>query len=332
VERHPKASVFHTTGWLNALKSTYGYEPVVYTTSSPTGEVQNGLLFCCVNSWLTGNRLVSLPFSDHCEPLCDSPDDLAFLIRYLKATVPHQNWRYAEVRPININFGQINDADGFLPVASYDLHVLDLRRNLDELFQNLDKDSARRRIRRAARAGLAEKVGRSEDLLKDFYDLFAVTRRRHHLLPIPQTWFRNLIQWQGEAIEIRVAYWEKTPVSAILTLHFRNTAYYKYGCADARFDKFGGTPWLLWRAIAAAKSRGATRFDMGRTDEHDVGLVAFKNHWVPRPQRLTYWVFSENSAPGAVRSWKLKMAKRLFSCMPTRMLIAVGRLIYRHVA
>lgn len=54
LERHPKASVFHTAGWLKALRRTYGYEPLVFTTSSPTGELENELLFCRIESWLTG--------------------------------------------------------------------------------------------------------------------------------------------------------------------------------------------------------------------------------------------------------------------------------------
>ena len=90
VERHPRASVFHTVGWLKALQRTYGYEPVVFTTSSPTGDLNNGVVFCHINSWLTGQRLVSLPFSDHCEPLCDSAEDLNFLIRYLQTALEHR--------------------------------------------------------------------------------------------------------------------------------------------------------------------------------------------------------------------------------------------------
>src|SRR5246127_2772355 len=148
VERQPKASVFHTVGWLKALRRTYGYEPLVFTTSPPTGELKNGLVFCRINSWLTGRRLVSLPFSDHCEPLCDSADDLNFLIRYLQATQQHQNWRFLEVRPVNGDFSQA-DTNGFLPAASYFLHVLDLRPDLEDVFQSLDKDSVQRRIQRA---------------------------------------------------------------------------------------------------------------------------------------------------------------------------------------
>src|SRR5277367_2778090 len=97
VERHPRASVFHSVNWLKALRRTYGYEPAAFTTSSPTGDLENGLVFCRVNSWLTGRRLVSLPFSDHCEPLCDAAEDVNFLIRNLQSSMEHQKWKYLEV-------------------------------------------------------------------------------------------------------------------------------------------------------------------------------------------------------------------------------------------
>jgi hypothetical protein len=331
VEWHPRASVFHAPAWLQALHCTYGHEPVVFTTSPSTTELRNGLVFCRVKSWLTGRRLVSLPFSDHCEPLCDSSEDLNFIIRYLQTTLERQRWKYLEVRPVNWSLSQTSDIN--VPsVPSYLLHVLDLRPALNEIFRGLDKDSVQRRIQRAERSGLVEKTGQSEDLLKDFYRLFVITRRRHHLPPSPFAWFRNLIRCQGDALEIRLAYMDEVPISAILTLHFRDSRYYKYGCADSRFNKFGATPWLLWRAISAAKSCGATSFDMGRTEEDHAGLVAFKNRWVPQPKRLVYWTFPDHSAVRSTSGWKLRLGKLLFSHMPNRLLTLSGRLIYRHIA
>jgi Acetyltransferase (GNAT) domain len=331
VQNHPRASVFHTVGWLKALQRTYGYEPVAYTTSSPTGKLKNGLVFCRINSWLTGRRLVSLPFSDHCEPLCDSVQDMNFLIRYLQTALEHEEWKYVEIRPIHMNFGRTDDGIDFLPAATHSLHILDLRPELSELFRSLDKDSVQRRIRRAERAGLVEKCGRSNSLLKEFYALFVTTRGRHRLPPIPYAWFRNLVQYQGEALEIRLAYKDETPVAGILTLQFRDVVYYKYGCSEAQFNKFGAIPWLLWKAIAAAKSNGTMEFDMGRTEEGNAGLLTFKNHWVPQPKRLVYWKFPDTSSLISEDGWKLRMAKRVFSRMPDRLLTIAGNLIYRHI-
>jgi len=314
------------------LRQTYQYKPVVFTTSSPTGELKNGLLFCRIESWLTGHRLVSLPFSDHCEPLCDSGDDLNVLLSYLQTIVERQNLKYLEVRAVNNwNFGPMSGTNGFQPVATYYLHVLDLRRDLDEVFRGLDRDSVQRRIQRAQRAGLTEKSGRSEDLLKEFYALFVITRGRHHLPPIPYNWFRNLIHFQGQALEIRLAYKDNTPVSAILTLRCKDTVYYKYGCSDARFNRFGAIPWLLWRAISAGKRNGASKFDLGRTEEENAGLLVFKNHWVPEPLRLIYLRFPEIPLLVSLSNWKLKVARHLFSAMPSSLRTIAGKLIYRHI-
>jgi Acetyltransferase (GNAT) domain len=331
VERHPNSSIFHTVGWLKALQRTYGYAPVAFTTSPPNGELKNGIVFCHINSWLTGNRLVSLPFSDHCELLCDSARDMNFLIEQLQAASVNRKWKYLELRPVQYNFGLAQNRIAFLPGDKYFLHRLDLRPHINALFKSLDTDSVQRRIQRARRADLVEKCGRSDELLKDFYALFVITRRRHRLPPIPHDWFTNLIQCQGEALEIRVAYKDHVPIAAILTLKSKDVIYYKYGCSHTRFNKFGATPWLLWRAIESGKSNGANVFDMGRTQEDNAGLLAFKNHWVCQPEELVYWKFPDSSAAGSFDRWKLEMAKRIFSRMPGRLLTITGRLIYRHI-
>jgi hypothetical protein len=332
VERHPKASVFHTVPWLKTLRHTYGYQPVVFTTSPPTGKLNNGLVFCHVNSWITGNRLVSLPFSDHCEPLFDSSDDMNFLTRYLQSSLEHKEWKYLEVRPIEVSLRQTDGGIGFAPAAGYFVHTLDLRPDLAELFRGLDKDSVQRRVQRAQQAALIEKCGTSDGLVSDFYRLLVITRARHSVPPPPYAWFRNLIQFEGEALQIRVAYQAENPIAAILTLRFKEVVYYKYGCSDSRFNNLGAMPWLLWNSIGTAKLGGATEFDMGRTEDSNAGLLAFKNHWVPHPKRLTYWRYPGSSQSiDSAEGWKMKIAKVIFSHMPGSLLTVSGRLIYRHI-
>jgi hypothetical protein len=305
---------------------------VVFTTSSPTEELNNGLVFCHVNSWLTGHRLVSLPFSDHCEPLFDSVKDVNFLVRYLQASLERKEWESLEVRPISVNFGHTDNGVGFVPEATYFLHTLDLRPDIDNVFQSLDKDSIQLPFERAERAGLVEKSGTSGDLLKEFYRLLVTTRVRSAAPPPPYAWFRNLLHSHGIVLEIRMAYHNEIPIAAILTVRFRDVVYYMHGCSHARFEGLGATPWLLWRAVAAAKSNGANEFEMGRTEENNAGLLAFKNHWVPCPKRLVYWRYSDHSqSRDSGVSWKLKLAKGVFSYMPSGLSTIVGKLLYRHL-
>ncbi len=333
VDRHPDASIFHSVGWLEALKRTYGYEPVAFTTSPPTGPLKNGIVFCRVKSWLMGSRLVSLPFSDHCEPLCDSPEELSFLVRYLQTVLEHDNLKFLEIRSVSEmpNARNYCSAEAQRHSVRYFLHIVDLRPELGEIFRTLDRDSVQRRIQRADRAGLAQKTGRSRQLLEQFYDLFVGTRGRQQLPPIPYTWFQNLLECAGEAAEIRVAEHENKPIAAVFSLRFRDKLYYKYGCSDEHFNNLGATPWLLWKVVSAGKATGARIFDMGRTQEDHIGLLTFKNHWSNQPLSIVYWAYPDVPALRAHNGWHMKIAKQVFSHMPGKMLSFAGKVLYRHI-
>ena len=331
VDRHPHASVFHTTGWLKALHRTYGYQPVVYTTSSPMGELKNGLVFCRIRSWVTGSRMVSLPFSDHCEPLVDSPEELVFFVECLQAEMEHQEWKYLEVRPVNGSLNPKEREGGFQTTEHYYLHRLCLRSEIGDIFRSLHKDSVQRRIRRAERAGLICECGRSDKLLKDFYGLLLLTRSRHHLPPQPYAWFRNLVDSLDSSLEIRVAYKEEEPIAAILTLRFREIVYYKYGCSSTKFKNLGATPLLLWKTIQDSKATGAEEFDLGRSEVDNPGLVTFKDHWTEERTEMAYRRYPGSDSFAMEKSWRLKVVKHIFACMPHRFLAATGKLIYRHI-
>src|SRR5258705_3628038 len=84
VESHPNSRIFHTSGWLEALRRTYGYEPIVYAASNGRS-ITSGIPFCRIRSRLTGRRLVSLPFSDHCQPLVAETEQFRDLLAAAKA-------------------------------------------------------------------------------------------------------------------------------------------------------------------------------------------------------------------------------------------------------
>src|SRR5580700_5124915 len=185
VDSHTRASVFHSPNWLQALRTVYGYIPFVVTTCPPGTSMTNGLVFCRIKSWLTGQRLVSLPFSDHCEPLVDSSDELDDLLSYMRRSVDKDRWKSIEIRPLSQEpSGQTMLARGM----AYCFHRLDLGRSAQDLFRGFHKDCVQRKIRRAERENLKYEEGTSENLLQEFYRLVVLTRRRQCLPPQPLKW------------------------------------------------------------------------------------------------------------------------------------------------
>src|SRR5262249_12786203 len=155
----------------------------------------NGLVFCKVKSWLTGRRVVSIPFSDHCAPLMEGDEGLRSLLADLKPELDNGVWKYLEIRS-NVKDEGI---EGMAGSATFCLHQLDLRPSLDEIFHNLHESCIRRKIIRAKREDIACEEGTSEELLRKFYQLMVLTRRRHQMLPQSFGWFRNLTAFIGGA-------------------------------------------------------------------------------------------------------------------------------------
>ena len=332
IEKHPRSSVFHTISWLNALHRTYGYKPIVFTTSPPGADLQNGIVFCRVESWVTGRRLVSLPFSDHCEPLVDSAEEMESILCYLQAFRRSGNWKYIEIRPLSSSLCRTSAQEVFQPSTQYYLHTIDLRPQEDELFQRFHESSVQRRIRRAERAGVAYDSGRSSVLLAKFYQMMLLTRRRFRIMPQPGKWFRNLVECMGDALNIWVASHDNVPVSGMITLHFKDTLVFKYGCSDSAYNRFGSTPFLFWRVIQQAKSDGVQAFDLGRSGLHDQGLIVFKDHWASTRSLLTYLRFpAPAGSPLIDETREPKLAKRFFSLLPKSVQKAAGEILYRHI-
>jgi CelD/BcsL family acetyltransferase involved in cellulose biosynthesis len=328
VARHPRASAFHRRGWLEALKQTYGYEPFVLTSAAPGEPLSDGIVACRIKSWLTGTRIVSLPFADHCDPLYGNVATRQPLFDRLVEECTRQHCKYLEVRPLEESG---NPGNEFQSTESFYFHELDLRPGLEQLFKSLSKDSIQRKIRRAEKEQLSYEVGSSEEFITTFYNLLLITRRRHHLPPQPINWFRNLAKHMGDALHIRVARKNGAPVATLLTLRHGSNIIYKYGCSDGAFHQLGGMPFLFWKLIEEGKATGAECLDFGRSEMDNEGLVTFKDKFGTTKRTLTYYRYPQTKKQAA-HSWgDSGLAKRMFSILPDGVLSAAGKILYRHI-
>ena len=328
VARHRLATIFHSPEWLDALSRTYGYRAAALTTAPPGAELSTALAFCRVESWLTGRRLVSVPFSDHCEPLVEGWDQLAMLLSGLKRKCNGRRGEYIEVRSLDAP----PEVAEFCESSRFCLHRLDLRPSRDELFRGLHVSCVRRRVTRALREDFEYREGQSEDLLQEFYRLAVLTRRRQNLPPQPLAWFRNLIACLGDKLKIRLLFHSGRPAAGILTLRFRDTMTYKYGFSDKQFHRLGSMQLLLWKAIEEAKKENLLEFDMGRSEWSNPGLVAFKDRFGCARSSIVYLRFPAKRRVLRTDSLKMRIARQIFAFAPNSLLMKAGNILYRHMA
>lgn len=323
---HPKASIFHQTGWIEALVRTYGYRPFVITTTPAGAPLRDGILLCHVSSWLTGTRAVSLPFSDHCEPLV-SGAAFTDLANWLVGTASRERWKYVELRPTTWNG---SSATGFSAGQTYWTHKVDLRQSRDQLFRALHKDSIQRKIRRAEKEGVEYETGRSDHMLDEFYSLMSMTRGRHQLPPQPKSWFKNVLECMPETALLRLARKGGTPIAAILSVRHRASVVYKYGCSDEKFHHLGGMPFLLWKLIEESQASGADELDLGRSDPDQDGLITFKDRFGSSKTSLTYYRYPP-PGPSTASILVQRSVRRFVGLLPKSLLPVAGRMLYRHM-
>ena len=328
VARHPGASVFHSSSWLRALTRTYGYRAMVVTSNPPGEALSNGLALCEVRSWITGSRLVSLPFSDHVQPLLDESCGIFDIGEWIRAECSHEDWRYIEFRPLS---GGFHAEHRMQASESFWFHSLDLSPSTEQLFRKTHRNCIQRRIRHAERQGLSYRRGCSTELLDAFYELLTLTRKRHRLLPQPRAWFRNLLECMGPDAEIRLVRKDEIPVAAILTLRHRNAVVYKYGCSDRKLHHLGGMALLFWRLIEESKAEGAEQIDFGRTDMDNAGLTRFKDRLGALRTQINYFRCTRDDRESLTLASRLPMTRALCSTLPSALSTMAGELIYRHM-
>jgi hypothetical protein len=66
----PGTGFFHTSAWCRVLSESYGYKPV-YFAEIEGDRFRTLVPMMEIDSFLTGKRGVSLPFTDYCDPIIE---------------------------------------------------------------------------------------------------------------------------------------------------------------------------------------------------------------------------------------------------------------------
>lgn len=330
VQSHPDATTFHHPGWMRALKKTYGYRFFGVTTTPPGEPLRDGLPLGMIRSFLTGSRVVSMPFSDHCGPLVTDTTGLVALLSGAHELARAKNCMYAEIRPLKPFAPEVLSAAGAGSNFEAQIHSIDLAPSEEQLFQACSDSSVRRVVRKAQKR-LRYEEGTSDSLLNDFYRLMIITRRKHRIPPQSRGWFRNVLD-ELPGTKVHVAYLDQAPTSAILTACFGGRYMYKYGASDVALMKEGGSPFLLWCAICEARAAGCAVFDMGRTEIGHEGLSTFKERFNAVATPLVYYRMPAPTTKDVRRDKGLvQLAEPIFARLPDALLVAAGRIFYRHM-
>ena len=323
----PQASFFHSTAWCNVLRTAYGYRPSYFTSGQSASEGVS-IPAMEVNSWITGRRGISLPFTDECSAAYSRREvyDRSFdeIRRYAK----ERRWDSFESR------GSCPAVPEARASVSFRGHSLALSKNLAAQEHNLDSPT-RRAVRKAEKSNLTIEVSTSLDATRQFYRLLCQTRKRHGLPPQPFRFFENIQRFvlSQNLGMIMLASVERTPVAAAIFFQYRDSATFKFGASDETYQQFRPNNLIMWRAIRWYAEQGFSRLDFGRTSLGNDGLRRFKLGWGAQERTIEYYKYDFRRSEFVTSSDQAHgWHNRVFRIMPQFAARLFGAVTYRHIA
>jgi hypothetical protein len=327
VSQQAGAMIFHHPAWVNLLSECYGYGSFVLAALDARDEIEGGMPFMEVNSPLTGNRWISLPFSDICLPLCRNQLVLNELVKYLV----YEN-RQGAVPRIEIH-ANLPSGEGIFQSSSFVWSRTRLCNNSDVVLRMFDRTRVRQPIQQATRRGVEVHQSSSKADMFNFYDMFVESHQRLGA-PVQPKRFFSLI-WD-RLIEkgfgfLSMAYKDGLPIAGNIFLHHGHTLTLKYNASRSALWQFRPNHLLYWAGIKWGCENGYKVFDFGRTELDNRNLREFKQGWAAEEVPLIYTTISKRK-PRPPTSISAKIIGDFIRRMPLSVCRVLGEILYRHYA
>lgn len=326
VAQHPAATIFHTSGWARVLASTYGYTPEYYIRKSENAPIE-AVCLMSVDSWITGRRAVSLPFSDRCEPLLNGDSDFGSLLELLRGLGRNKGWKSIELRGLPTGLA------GKASTIFYE-HTLQVGNDERRLFESFE-GSVRRAIRKAEKSGVRASIETGLEAVRSYYELHCLTRKKHGTPPQPFLFFKNIHRHLLEKGSGFVALAKLDGQAIAGGIHFtaQRKGFYKFGASNPEMDSLRPSNLVMWNAIMHLAEKGCELLDFGRTSLFAEGLRRYKLGWGTEEKELRYLKFSPETGEWLSEPDRSEgKHSAIFRSLPLCISRQLGKYFYRHAA
>lgn len=318
-------SIFHSSQWAKLLSNTYGYNPC-YFVIEKEGVIVAVLPMMIIDSFLTGKRAVSLPFTDFCEPLFPSDNSFNSLLEEIIKFGKAEKLNYIEFKDDNRLVPNIN------PSTFQYRHKLNLYKSEEEIFSTFSR-ATKYSIKKAIREGVTVKIDNSIDSVEKFCRMNHVTRKKHGLPPQPTSFFTKLYEYiiSKDLGFVVMAQKEKQIVAGAIYLKIGKKVLYKYSASYPEYLNFRANSVVMWEAIKYSIQNKFEEMDFGITESANEGLRIYKNGWGVEETQVNLFKYSLKTGEYIPVNTKVTgFHNKIFSKTPIPLLKLFSSVFYKH--
>ncbi|GJQ59814.1 MAG: GNAT family N-acetyltransferase [Candidatus Scalindua sp. AMX11] len=277
-----QSDVFHSPRWLEVLVTTYNFTARAILLVNEENRPLAGIPYIKINDMFSP-RIVSLPFSDYCDPIVKDMSQWTTLtnilisekspltVRCLHTTVPLEDSRFELINRAN-------------------WHGLDLTEDLETIFNNIHS-SSRRAIRKAKKDGVSVRIASEESDLRAFFELHLKIRKdKYRLLAqsfcfLENIWRNFIVPGQGALMLTEL---ENKIIGGVFYLKWKDRLYYKFNASLSDTQSMRPNDLLMWEGIKYAKEMGLNFLDLGLSDSGQDGLIRYKQKYATDQKTISF--------------------------------------------
>jgi FemAB-related protein (PEP-CTERM system-associated) len=283
VDKHPAGTIYHRHDWRRVVEQTFGYE-CPYLAALRGVSIAGVLPLTIVKGPLFGTYIASCAFSDYGGICADDMTAARELLSEAVRIAMKHGAKFMELRHV-------------LPVDATDmeisrnkvLSVLALP-NSEEALWNFFSAKLRNQVRKSLKGGMNVRWGH-DDLLADFHHVFSRNMRDLGTPALGIEYFRNILDFHGDAADVLILYKGSTPISGAVALTYRDTMEVPWASSIREYFSLLPNMLLYWTILKECIRRGLHNFSFGRSTEGSP-TAKFKAQWNSEAVALNYQVAS----------------------------------------
>ena len=322
----------HDVRWLRVLRDGLGHRVMGVVSRNEVGVMDGYCPLALVKSALFGRFLVSLPYVNRAGVVGVSDEVREGIARKASEVAGLVNAQYLELRHV---VGQVVE-DEVLGEKREEkvLMELDLPGCEEELWKRVGA-KVRNQVRKGEKNELTIRWG-GEELVDEFYDVFAVNMRDLGTPVYSKRLFGKMTEEFGADAEIAVVEYEGKVVASAILVHDDYGGRVRTQVPSASclrgYNYTNANMWMYYELLKRAVVRGSDVFDFGRSSEGS-GTYRFKKQWGAKRVGCVWQYHVRKGDIGGMRPSDEKMQRKIemWKKMPIWVTKAIGPSIVKGI-
>jgi len=312
--------IFYKEDWINTLRKSYGYSYVK----------ELGFPVLSVRSFIFGNRLISLPFSDY-GGIWEGRLEVDPVI--IEKVLKENSADLLEIRVPSWKTHIISTLldSSFSVLTRYSTFLIDLSQGIDNLWKKLSKKT-RNAIRKAYKFKLKLLFVESLEDLYNYYILYSRVSHEKgspsHTFSLFKNMYYNMVR-KGLA-RILIAEHSNRAIAGIFLLLGDKWVNLWQCVVPKEYRPLNPSYFLIWESIKEVSQKGFTVFDMGRTRKNS-GVYLFKRRWGGKEREILHLIYGGARVIDPLQA-RYRILSRLWRKLPFSITRLLDPMIIRGIA